>query len=142
MKNQRTKKSERAFKIVGIGFDAVAIEELRRIAEAQDGLLERIFDKTELEFCRARQDPWPGLAARFAAKEAVMKAIGTGWAQGVDFLDIVTFSSESGQPRVFLRGIAKQKIEAIGGDILVSLCRAGGFAFAVALLQGRLRQGK
>lgn len=65
--------------LLGVGVDAVVVAELRRTAEGTPGFCDRVFDPTEVEVCRGRADPWPCLAARFAAKEAVMKALGTGW---------------------------------------------------------------
>ncbi len=116
----------------GVGVDAVVVAELRRTAEETAGFCDRVFDPTELEACRGRADPWPCLAARFAAKEAVMKAFGTGWAEGVDFRDIVVAGGGGRPPEVRLRGSAEER--AAGVRVRLSLTRAGGIAVAVAVL--------
>ncbi len=117
---------------LGVGVDAVDIAEFRRTAEGTAAFCERVFDSTEMEVCRGRADPWPCLAARFAAKEAVMKALGTGWGEGVDFRDIVVEGGGGRPPEVRLRGAALER--AAGAHLRLSLTRAGGLAVAVAFL--------
>ncbi len=116
-----------------VGVDAVEVAEFRRIAEETPGFCARVFDPTERESCEARADPWPCLAARFAAKEAVMKAIGTGWGDGVDFLDIVIAGGGGSPPDVRLQGVTAER--AGGARVRLSITRAGGIAIAVALLE-------
>ena len=73
--------------IVGIGVDIVEVRRLRQaLARQGERFLRRVYTPEEQEFCRRRQDPAPFLAVRFAAKEALFKAIGTGWARGVPWL--------------------------------------------------------
>ena len=69
--------------ILGTGVDIVDIERFRRINERlKDRFIARVFTPGEQEFCLKRRDPVPHFAARFAAKEALFKALGTGWAKG------------------------------------------------------------
>lgn len=120
--------------VAGVGVDALEVAEFRRIVATTPGFCARVFDPLEREFCEARADPWPCLAARFAAKEAVMKALGTGWGQGVDFLDIVIVGGGGTPPEVRLRGAAAER--AGGARVRLSITRTGGIAIAVALLEG------
>jgi len=120
--------------VVGVGVDIVAVDDLRKRMERTPGLEDRVFDPSEAAFCRSMADPWQHFAARFAAKEAVMKALGTGWAQGVDFRDIVVVRDADGPPRLDLRGGAGQAAGALGGRASLSLSHAGGLAVAFVVL--------
>lgn len=64
--------------IKGIGVDIIEIKRIKAAAQKRPRLLERIFTQEELRYCLAKDNPWPSLAARFAAKEAAMKAMGVG----------------------------------------------------------------
>ena len=64
--------------IIGIGTDVIDIQRIRKIAERHHGFLARTFGRCELDYSPGKADPFPDLAARFAAKEAVIKALGTG----------------------------------------------------------------
>ena len=118
----------------GVGTDVVDVAKLRRTLDRTPGFEARVFDPAEVAYCRAKADPVPSFAARFAAKEAVMKALGTGWGYGVDFLDIVVTTESSGAPRVLLRNEAAAR--AGGGQVHVSLSHAAGVAMAFAVLDG------
>ena len=120
--------------VVGVGTDIVLVEDLRKRMERTPGLEARIFDPAESAFCRAMADPWQHFAARFAAKEALMKALGTGWTQGVDFRDIVVVRGIEGPPRLDLRGGAAEAAGAQGTRASLSLSHAGGLAIAFVVL--------
>ena len=114
--------------IVGIGVDVVEVERLARALERTPSLMDRVFTPQEQEVERLES-----LAARFAAKEAVYKALrgrphtALGWPQ----IEIV--ADEAGAPRVRLSGAAAELSAAAGiGEIAVSISHAGAFAFAVA----------
>lgn len=124
----------RGLRVAGVGVDAVVVAEFCETADGTPGFCDRVFDPAEMEACRRRADPWPCLAARFAAKEAVMKALGTGWGEGVDFRDIVVAGGGGKAPEVRLAGIAAER--AAGGSIHVSMTRAGGIVIAFAVLTG------
>jgi len=117
--------------VAEIGVDII---EIPRIAEAigrfGDRFLRRVY--TEREIAKYR-DRAPSLATRFAAKEAVMKVLGTG-ARGVGWHDIEILSDERGKPVVFLHGRAAERAQAIGiASIAVSLSDSKEYAVAVAL---------
>jgi len=123
-------------RIRGIGIDLVQIPRLRRVVERwQDRFLERVFTEEELAYCRARRDPVPHLAARFAAKEAGLKALGTGLRLGVRWHELEV-RRERGQPPVLvLSGRSRAIGEARGGRrMLLTLTHEGEYACAQAML--------
>ena len=89
--------------IVGIGVDVVEIDRIRKIAERRKGFLSKIFVPEEIEYCQSRRNPYPHFAARFAAKEAVFKALGTGWSRGLKWSEIYVGSDAARKP--FIRSI-------------------------------------
>ena len=121
--------------ILGIGTDVSEIERLRRAWERTgERFLWKVFTQEELAYCRAFHDPWPHLAARFAAKESVMKALGF----YVNPLEIEILRRGTGAPRVALRGSARSRAHKRGvGELKVSLSHAGGLAIAQAIAIGR-----
>lgn len=89
--------------IVGVGTDIVWLDEFTRLVDEQSKLyMERIFTNNEISEARARANPYQVLAARLAAKEAFMKAIGTGWTDDVDWLHIEIRTDEFGRPNIIL----------------------------------------
>jgi holo-[acyl-carrier protein] synthase len=114
----------------GIGIDLVAPERLRDAASRWGApLLDRLFTPEERAFCDALADPWPHYAARFAAKEALGKALGTGL-RGIGWKDIAVERDAAGRPRLRVawpEGIAAR-------EVLVSLTHERGMAGAVVLL--------
>lgn len=126
--------------ILGLGTDLVDIAELRRRLERTPEIRAQVYDPTELAWCDANRPPWPWLAECFAAKEAVMKALGTGWAQGVTFRDIVVVWSLSERagggsiPRVQLSGEAAERVATQGATVHLSLSHDGNYAVAMAVL--------
>jgi len=122
--------------ILGIGTDLVVVSDLRRRMERTPEIVDRAFDPAEVEYCRRMADPAPHLAARFAAKEAVMKALGTGWGKGVGFQDIVVVRDGDEAPTVTLRGVAADLLGRIGGRVRLSLTHAGDLAVAFAVVDG------
>jgi holo-[acyl-carrier protein] synthase len=91
--------------VLGVGVDAVDVPRMRRTLERTPSFAVRVFTEAERNDTAARRDPAPGLAARFAAKEAVMKALGVGLG-AFGFHDVEVGRLESGQPVVELSGQA------------------------------------
>jgi len=121
--------------IIGIGLDATDIP---RIAETLkrygDRFLHRIFTDREIAYCTRRRDPGPHLAGRFAAKEAAMKALGTGHSRGVLWKDIEVVRV-GGPPQLQLHGGAGRRFAAIGGrSSLVTITHSDALAFAQVLI--------
>lgn len=97
--------------------------------------LERIFHPAEAAYCQSMQDPGPHLAARFAAKEAVAKAFGTGFAGPVSWRDIEIRRKASGEPFVVLHAGAADLAKRLGvHTVLISLSHSQNYSVANALL--------
>jgi holo-[acyl-carrier protein] synthase len=116
----------------------VDMVECSRIAEAVakhgDHFLRRVFTDEELAYCDARKRRIEHLAGRFAAKEAVLKVLGTGWTRGINWTDIAVHNEPSGQPHVTLTGRCRQ-IAADRGllRVLISISHIGTHAIASAI---------
>jgi holo-[acyl-carrier protein] synthase len=124
--------------VIGHGIDLVDVAELRRwIEDPRDPLVPRCFVQTELDEIGDGTDRVDRLAGRFAAKEAVMKALGTGFGAGVAFTDVVIFRTPGAAPQVRLSGGAAKAAEALGvTGWRLSISHAGGLAMASALALG------
>lgn len=118
------------------GTDLVDVADLGRRLAQQPGLAERVFTYAELKYCRSRRRRCDEhLAARFAAKEAVLKALGTGLSHGVEWTEVEIPKELGGRPRVVLHGSARRI--ALGlrvREVDVSLSHAAGLAIANAVL--------
>jgi holo-[acyl-carrier protein] synthase len=124
--------------IVGIGIDLVEIDRFAGALDRHgDRFEERVFTDAERAFCRGRGDRVLALAARFAAKEACLKALGTGWSGGLGFRDIEVVRDETGPPRLVLAGEAAKRAATVGATRShVSLTHQPGLAAAVVVLEG------
>lgn len=91
--------------VIGVGLDAVEVDRFRRVLERTPGVAERIFTDAERAYAGRRRDPTQPLAARFAAKEAVMKALGVGIG-AFAWHDVEVARDESGEPELIVRGRA------------------------------------
>ena len=114
-----------------VGIDMIAIPRVQAVIERHDGrFLRRVYTPEEVAFCRGRV---PELAARFAAKEAVMKALGTG-VRGVAWREIEVLPDRRGKPLIYLYGRAKERADKIGLRALdVSLTHERDFAVAAVV---------
>jgi len=123
--------------VIGIGTDIVECLRIAQMIERHGELfIDRVYTAAEIEYCRSRKQATQHFAGRWAAKEAILKAIGTGWRRGISFRDIEIRNSEGGKPSVAMRGGARDVIEQIGiGDVLITIshCRTHATAFAIAL---------
>jgi len=123
--------------VIGTGIDIVEIARFRKIiAGSGQRFLDRVFTPEEQRFCLARRDPAPHFAARFAAKEAVFKALETGWAKGVTWLDVEVRRQEQGAPEIILSGVALEIAASKGaGRAHLSLTHTNNWAAATAILE-------
>lgn len=99
--------------VIGIGVDAVDIERFRRSLERTPTMRERLFTPAELAYVAPKADPVPSLAARFAAREAVMKALGLGLG-AFGFHEVSVSRAESGAPSLVIDGRARQLADGAG----------------------------
>lgn len=122
-------------RIVGTGIDLVEIARLRRsVARFGDRFLDRVFTATERGYCDAFREPARCYAARFAAKEAVSKALGTGIGPHIGWLDIEVRRSPEGRPSIHLTGAGAQTAARLGIDeIHLSLSHDDDHAIAQAI---------
>jgi holo-[acyl-carrier protein] synthase len=123
--------------IVGIGMDLVEIDRVAALLERRgERALRRLFSDEEVARCLRADRPAQSYAARFAAKEAFMKAVGTGWGTGVAWRDVEVVSAPGGAPSLRLSGGALRLAEARGvRRSLVSLTHIGGVAGAFVVLE-------
>lgn len=121
--------------IAGIGVDIVEIGRIRALVGRHgERFLKRCFSAEEIRHCAQRMDPSPGLAARFAAKEAMLKALGTGLAKGMHYRDIQV--EGEGQPQIRLTGKARAIAEIMGiRGVHVSLSHERTHAVAMVIVE-------
>lgn len=124
--------------IVGVGIDQVSVERMASLLERRPGRAAgRLFSAGEREACQSRRSPAECFAARFAAKEAFLKAIGFGWAGGIGWHEIEVVTGSNGRPHLRLSGIAAAKLREAGGRrIHLSFTHDGGMAAAVVVIEG------
>lgn len=124
--------------LIGIGIDVVEVSRVKSsLDEFGEKFLSRVFTEAEREYCGRQKNPEIHFAARFAAKEAVAKAFGTGIGKEIAWLDLEILRRHTGEPMVELRGNAKIYAEKRGvTQIMVSLTHAQHYAAANAVLMG------
>ena len=93
--------------MIGVGIDLVDVQRFRSVLKRRKTISERLFTEGELTYCNTAADPTERLAVRFAAKEAVMKALGVGLGS-IRFRDVEVIKNPSGQPAVMLHGSAAE----------------------------------
>ncbi len=123
--------------LLGTGIDMVDIERIRALRLRHGERLGHVvFLPGELAFCLARPNPDECLAARFAAKEATMKALGTGWEERVTFLGIEVIRDAGGKPAIRLHGTTRDKARELGaGTIHLSLSHTRTAAVAQVIIE-------
>ena len=121
--------------IVSHGIDMVDCERLSESIEKHgERFLNRVFTKTELAYCRDRKRELEHLAGRFAAKEAVLKVLGTGWTNGIAWDEIEILNEPSGRPTVHLHGKCRELADAMHlANILISISHIETHAIASAI---------
>jgi holo-[acyl-carrier protein] synthase len=123
--------------ILGIGTDIIECPRIGKMIEKHgEVFLRRVYTEREIRYCQAKKQATEHFAGRWAAKEAILKAIGTGWSRGICWTDLEVRNIASGAPQVLVRGGAKEAaIERGIGDILISIshCRTYATAYAIAL---------
>jgi len=121
--------------VIGIGIDIVSVDELRTHIEGVRDFLTEVFTAEEIAVCSGRADPYQCFAARFAAKEAFMKAIGTGWTDDIDFHSISIESDGASVPMLTLDARAQDELKARGAfSTLLSMTHVPQYACAVVVL--------
>ena len=123
--------------IIGTGIDLVEVQRIRdALLRHGDSFAQRILTEREWDYCRAHADPAPCVAARFAAKEAVAKAFGTGIGAALGWHDIEVAHTESGRPTVLLSEAGVALLAAVGASrVHLSLTHERSHAAAMAILE-------
>lgn len=122
--------------IGGLGIDMIEVDRVASRIAKEQGFRELVFSEGEIVYCSAKTHPAEHYAARFAAKEAFFKALGTGWAAGTAFHEIEVLPDEHGAPQVRLLGDTARMLEGMGfRKIWVSLTHLGALAAAVVVVE-------
>ena len=124
--------------ILGIGVDIVEVERIQSAVDRYgERFVGRVFTAAEAAYCRRCAHPDQRFATRFAAKEAALKALGVGWAQGLQFVEVEVSNNELGAPSVSFSGAALALARRLGVErIHVSLTHHRHFAVAQVILEG------
>jgi holo-[acyl-carrier protein] synthase len=123
--------------IVGLGVDVTEVDRmeaaLRRRGKA---LVNRVFTPNEIAYCERHKNKMERFAGRFAAKEAAMKALGTGWRRGVRWRDIEVTNQPGGKPTLHFAGAAREHADRLGvNNISLSITHTGNLALAQVILE-------
>ena len=127
---------------VGLGVDIVEIERMRKILKRSPAFARKVFSDEERFYCEKTATPEAHFATRFAAKEAVLKALGTGFSQGIGVRDVEVKRTSKGRPYAVLTGRAKQVAQSLGVRELplsLSFTHAEAVACAMAITDGSVR---
>jgi holo-[acyl-carrier protein] synthase len=119
--------------VIGIGTDITHIERIKKLS---DSAVSRILTESEAEYCQRYNPPHERIAGRFAAKEAILKALGTGWSQGMGWGQIEILPNAAGAPCVTLTGQALEKFQTLGATHChISISHQVDYAIAFAVIE-------
>ena len=123
--------------IVGTGIDIVETSRIQRGFERHgDRFARRLFTPDEIAYCEKFKNKAERYAARFAAKEAAFKALGTGWREGVRWVDVEVTHQPSGKPELVLKGRAQELAQALGvTQTAVSISHADRYVMAQVIFE-------
>lgn len=125
--------------IIGIGVDIIEVERIKDILSKRGELFkQKVFSLSECEYCDKKTNSYMHYAARFAAKEAFAKAIGTGlMTDGISFIDIIVEKDDKGNPDIALKGNAQELFKKLGGTrIHLSISHTETNAAAFVIIEG------
>jgi holo-[acyl-carrier protein] synthase len=122
--------------VTGIGIDIVEVRRIRKALEGSGAMVKRVFTPVEIKYCSGRkQNQYEHFAGRFAAKEAALKALGTGWQGGIRWTDVEVSVDEMGKPQLAFHGKALQLFGEGGAKrALLSITHSSEHAVAVVVL--------
>jgi holo-[acyl-carrier protein] synthase len=123
--------------VIGLGTDIIECLRIAKMIEKHGELfLNRVYTRSEIAYCSSRKAANQSYAGRWAVKEAVLKAMGTGWSRGIRWKDIEVVTDLTGKPSVAIHGVAKEICDELGiSEVLISLshCRSHATATAIAV---------
>ncbi len=121
-------------RIQGIGVDVVDVQRMKQmLAEKGDAFVSKVFTETEIAYCRKKKNPHEHFAARFAAKEAVSKAMQTGWSGEFRWKDLEVANEPSGAPKVILYREVAETLKS--SRVLLSLSHTENTVVAFAVIE-------
>jgi holo-[acyl-carrier protein] synthase len=122
--------------IVGIGVDIVEVRRLRSALQGTQRMQQRVFTQEEIQFCTGRRHQYQHFSGRFAAKEAALKALGTGWSRGIRWKDVAITDGEAGKPLLTFHGKAKEIFQQLGAQTAwISITHSPDHAVAMVILE-------
>ena len=122
--------------IAGLGTDMIEVERVAVKIAKESGFRELVFSKKEIKYCEAKANKFEHYAARFAAKEAFFKALGTGWLDGTAFNEVEITNDDKGKPVLALLGQTAVSLAAMNfKNIFVSLTHLKNIASAVVIIE-------
>ena len=122
--------------ISGLGIDMIETERVAIKIAKESGFRERVFSAAEIKYCEGKANKAEHYAARFAAKEAFFKALGSGWKNGTEFNEVEVGNDDLGKPEIRLLGTTLETITAMAiGKISVSLSHLKDIAAAVVIIE-------
>ena len=123
--------------IIGMGIDVAEVKRIASVIETQkERFLRRVYTLDEVAYCEQFKNRFERYAGRFAAKEAAMKALGTGWSRGVRWVDLEVVRQRGGRPTLALKGEARKIAEALGvKNIAVSITHTSEQAIAQVIFE-------
>ena len=120
--------------IIGIGTDIIEIKRIQRsIQEYGQDFLKKIYTPPEIEYCKNKANKYQHYAARFAAKEAVYKALASGWQQGISWQDVEVFNEPNGMPQVSISGKLK-KFLSTDKSLKISISHSENYVTCMAII--------
>lgn len=122
--------------ILGIGLDVIEVDRVQEKIEKEQGFRELVFSKEEIAYCEPLAHKYEHYAARFAAKEAFFKALGTGWTKGTLYNEILVLGDELGKPHLSLIGTTAETLQHIDlSKINISISHLKNIAAAVVIIE-------
>lgn len=124
-------------RVVGVGTDIIECVRIGRLIDRHgEAFLTRVFTEREISYCQSRKNATEHFAGRFAAKEAILKCLGTGMVKGLCWTEIEVKNEQSGQPKVAIQGATREIARRLRiSDFLISIshCRSYATAYATAI---------
>ncbi|HVM74011.1 MAG TPA: holo-ACP synthase [Candidatus Saccharimonadales bacterium] len=121
-----------------MGIDVAEVKRIQHVVETQgERFVKRVYTQTEAAYCEQFKSKYERYAGRFAAKEAAMKALGTGWSRGVRWVDVEVVRQRGGRPTLELHGEARKIADSLGvKNIAISITHTSEQAFAQVIFEG------
>ncbi len=120
--------------VIGIGTDIIEIKRIKKsIKEYGEDFLQKIYTQSEIDYCKDRANKYQHYAARFAAKEAVYKALSSGWQKSIGWQDVEIFNESNGMPQVTIFGKLKEFLST-DKSLKISISHSKNYVTCVAII--------